>query len=145
MVAVLGTLGYLILHRPVKGRYFKLTAQRRLNKSYRNFKMNVIPVAAEYLVGFDVDRHEQIAVGAAPASGLALAPGGNGLAVVDAGGNFYVNILLNPDTAAAAALLARLFYNFAAAAAGAAGPLTVECKFLRRQVLVVWNWPRGVC
>src|SRR5699024_10377753 len=63
----------------------------------------------------------QVAAGPAVAPGVALAPQGDGLPVVDAGGNRDLHGLPPPDLAGAAAVLAGVGDDLALAAAAGAG------------------------
>src|SRR5699024_3999643 len=76
---------------------------------------------AEQLVGPDGDGDEEVAVLSAVAAGVALAPDGDGLAVVDAGGDGDLDGLAPADLAGAPAVLAGLVDDLALAAAAGAG------------------------
>ena len=66
-------------------------------------RLSVGAVPAEPGMGHHIDSHNQIPGRTAVASHIPLAPDRNGLAVVNAGGHFHVNLLLPADAAAAAA------------------------------------------
>src|SRR5699024_1647550 len=75
----------------------------------------------EQLMGPDGDGDQQVARRAAVLAGVALAPDGDGLAVVDAGGDAGLDGLFLPHHAAAPAVLAGLVDDAALAAALGAG------------------------
>ena len=68
-------------------------------------------------MGRHVDAHDQVAGGTAVAAHIALAPDGNGLAIVDACRDLHADLLGLPQAAAAAAGLAGLVDDLALAPA----------------------------
>src|SRR5699024_1064871 len=116
-----GPLGDGVLHLAVDGGDLHLTAQHRLGEGDGRVAVHVLPVPAEELVGQHGDHQQQVAAGSAVAPGVALAPRGNGLPVVDAGGNRDLHGLPPPALAGAAAVLAGVGDDLALAAAAGAG------------------------
>ena len=80
--------GQVVLHLAVDGGDLQLRAQGRLGEGDGlPHTAPMVPSRLEQGVGPDGDADEQVAGGAAVLAGVALAPEGDGLAVVDAGGD----------------------------------------------------------
>ena len=113
--AGLGALGDVVLHLAVDGGDLQLGAQHRLGEGDGSLAEDAGPLPAEELVGPDGDGDEKVARGAAVLPGVALTPDGDGLPVVDTGGDAGLDLALAADHAAAPAVLAGLLDDLAPA------------------------------
>ena len=102
----LGPGRQIVFHLAVDGGDLQLGPHHRLVEGHRLLIEHRGAVPVELGMGLDMDRHDQVAGGTAVLPGIALAPQGDGLAVVDAGGDADRDPLGLFHAAAAAAGLA---------------------------------------
>src|SRR5699024_2335027 len=106
--ARLGARLHFALDLPVQGGDLNLSTHGGLVDRHRLVQVDVTALPAQPGVGHHVDAYDKVPGGAAVAAHVSLASDGDGLAIVDAGGDFDVDLLLPAHTAAAAAGLALL-------------------------------------
>ena len=86
---VLGSFRDAVLHRTVQGRHIHFTAQSRLSKADGQVKLQVEALPAEQLMRLHQHVNVQVAVCAAPDTGLALVAHHNGLSIVNTGRHLH--------------------------------------------------------
>ena len=116
----LRALGHGVFHLAVDRRHLDLRAERSLYDGYGQLVENGRVLALKLRMAAHAHRHKQIACGAAVASGVAEPAQGDGLPVVDTGGNVYLDAARAAHLALAFAGRARLMDDLACAAAAGA-------------------------
>lgn len=119
--ARLRPLGDGELHLAVERGHLDLGAEDGLRVAYLLLEQDGGTVALKAGVRAHADGHEQVALRAAVRAGVAVAGAGDGLPVVDTGGDVHRHLVLAADAAHAAAGLAGLMYYLAGASALGAG------------------------
>ena len=119
--AGLGALGDVVLHLAVDGGDLQRAAQHRLGVGDGGLAEYGGTLPAEDLVGLHHHGDQQVAAGAAVLTGVALSPQGDGLAVVDTGGDVDLDGPALADAALAVTVGAGLVDDPAGAAALGAG------------------------
>ena len=117
----LGPGGQVPLHLAVNGGDLQFRAHGRLVEGHRLLIQHGTPVPLEDGAGLDADAHDQIAGGTAVLTRVALAPDGDRLALVDAGGDVHLDAALFACHARAAAALAGAVDDLTRAPAPLAG------------------------
>src|SRR5699024_10859047 len=124
--AALGALGQGVLHLAVDGGHGDVVPQHRLAEGDGDGDPDVVAVPLEQVVGPHRDHDDHIAGGAAVGAGVAHAPQGKALVVVDAHGDADLQGLFGGHPAAAVADLAGVLDDLALAAAAGAGLLALH-------------------
>ena len=124
--AGLGALGDGVFHPAVDGGDLQLRAQHRLGEGDGGLAEHGGALPAEDLVGPHHHGNQQVAAGAAVGACVALAPQGDGLAVVDTGGDVHLNGPALANAAAAVTVGAGLVNDLAGAPALLAGALALH-------------------
>src|SRR5699024_4555498 len=110
--AGLGPLGDVVLDLAVDGGDLHLPAQHRLGEGDGRLAQHVVALPAEELVGPHGDGDQQVACRPAVSPGIALAPQGDGLPVVDAGGDIHMDGLALALLTGAVAVLTGAMNDF---------------------------------